>query len=132
MIFSRPISLILFKDIRRKLKRIVISESIDNYFFLIALYSVLQIADKTDAGKLPTPPRLCNLDLEMVYKYRESNFFSLTDKMSRLRNDAFNNIVENIGNLDIVNDSNFFHNSSNRFWKNYYGINLCFINKKNC
>ena len=120
----------LFKDIRRKLKRIVISESIDNYFFLIALYSVLQIADKTDAGKLPTPPRLCNLDLEMVYKYRESNFFSLADKMSRLRNDAFNNIVENIGNLDIVNDRIFSITLPTGFGKTIMGLTSALLIRK--
>ncbi|MGE5634533.1 MAG: CRISPR-associated endonuclease Cas3'', partial [Deltaproteobacteria bacterium] len=120
----------LFKDIRRNLKKIVISENIDNYFFLIALYSVLQIADKTDAGKLPTPPRLCNLDPEIIYKYREANFFSSSDKMSYLRNDAFNNIVENIGHLDIVNDRILSITLPTGFGKTIMGLTSALLIRK--
>lgn len=91
----------LVKQVRKSLKCIARESDINNYFTLLALYSALQESDKSDAAGIGYPPRGNELGLNKVIDHRSKKFGTDKSRMSRLRDEAFEEVIGNVRKLDL-------------------------------
>lgn len=112
----------LIYEIRQNLKSIVKSMKFDNYFLLLSLYSALQEADKSDAANIGIPVRSKNISLDMVSNYRERSFRFQSSKMSRLRDNAYRELLSTIRTSNLQNERIFSITLPTGFGKTIAGL----------
>jgi CRISPR-associated endonuclease/helicase Cas3 len=77
------------------------NENLDNYFLILSLYSALQEADKSDASGIIPPPRIKDINLEMVSDFRTRSFSAQSSKISRLREVAYLDVLNSLSKCNL-------------------------------
>ena len=97
----------LAKEIRLALIEVKQKSQINNYLTLLFLYSVLVDVDKINAADVDLPSRVKNIRTTIVDDYRKEIFTKKPDSIGRIREKAYQEIIESSNTLDIVKERLF-------------------------
>ena len=95
-------------DISKEKRRIRnIEENLFFYFTTLVLYSILLDADKMDAANLKKVKRI-DVDENLVDKYKKLKFKkNESKKINKMRNEIYDEVISNVGNVDLDSDKIF-------------------------
>jgi CRISPR-associated endonuclease/helicase Cas3 len=88
------------EDITDDLLEFSFNENIDNYFYILLFYSSLLDADKMDASESKIIVRT-EIPGNIVDNFKKNNLGNSNDNINKIREDAYNEVNENILNLDL-------------------------------
>jgi CRISPR-associated endonuclease/helicase Cas3 len=94
----------LAKEIRVQIRSLRREAKMDNYLVMLFLYSVLLDADKMDASATCFPPRILEIDENLVDRYRNAVFTKSSNRMNIVREQAYKETVESFSRIDIQRD----------------------------
>ena len=88
------------EDITDDLLEFSFNENIDNYFYILLFYSSLLDADKMDASESKIIVRT-EIPGNIVDNFKKNNLRNSNDNINKIREEAYNEVNENILNLDL-------------------------------
>lgn len=86
----------LWREVRRGLRRLAEGNDLSAYFRTLIIYSVLQDADKSDAGNTIQPPRVRQPKYEYMEHYREEKFTGKMTLLANAREKAYKDVLQNL------------------------------------
>lgn len=88
------------EEITDELLEFSFDENIDNYFYILLFYSSLLDADKMDASESKNIHRE-DIPGNIVDNFKKNNLGNSKDNINKIREEAYNEVNENISNLDL-------------------------------
>jgi len=86
------------------LQEITKCQSLENYFLIELLFSVLIDADKIVASGASLPPRIEEIPLQIIEDYKQKNFGQPKEKINQMRERAYRTALKKIETFDVRSD----------------------------
>ncbi|MHA1881378.1 MAG: CRISPR-associated helicase Cas3' [Candidatus Heimdallarchaeota archaeon] len=92
-------------EIKQDFKKLNRKRSLENYFLIELLFSVLIDADKIVASGAPVPPRIETIPPTIIEMFKQKEFATAKEAIDLLREKAFKVAIKSIEEYDVQNDS---------------------------
>lgn len=92
-------------EIKQDFKKLHRKRSLENYFLIELLFSVLIDADKIVASGAPVPPRIETIPPTIVEMFKQKEFATAKEEIDVLREKAFKVAIKSMEEYDVQNDS---------------------------